>query len=57
MVKLPALRMKRMFHGDDCADEFKIRTMKSMKVSHFHVSELEQSAMSNLSDKTPQDGK
>lgn len=55
MVKLPALRMKRMFHGDDCADEFKIRTMKSMKVSHFHVSELEQSAMSNLSDKTPQD--
>lgn len=46
-----------MFDGDDFANEFNTRTVKSMKTSHFHVSELEQSAVSNSSDKAPQDGK
>lgn len=52
---MPALRMKRMFDGDDFANEFNTRTVKSVKVSHFHVSGLEQSAVLNSSDKAPQD--
>ena len=54
---MPALKMKRMFDGDDFANEFNTRNVKSAKVSHFHVSGLEQSAVLNSSDKAPQDGK
>lgn len=54
---MPALRMKRMFDDDDFDNEFNTRTVKSVKVSHFHVSELEQSTVLNSSDKAPQDGK
>lgn len=57
LVKMPALRMKRIFDGDDFANEFNTRTVKSMKISHFHVSGLEQSAVLNSSDKASEDGK
>lgn len=52
---MPALRMKRIFDGDDFANEFNTRTVKSMKISHFHVSGLEQSAVLNSSDKASED--
>jgi hypothetical protein len=53
---MPALRMKRMFDVDDFANEFNTRNVKSVKVSHFYVSGLEQSAVLNSSD-NPHDGK
>ncbi|RCV26631.1 hypothetical protein SETIT_5G261400v2 [Setaria italica] len=52
---MPALRMKRMLEDTDFANEFNTKTVKSMKISHFHVSELEQSAVLNSPDKVPQD--
>ncbi|CAL4948291.1 unnamed protein product [Urochloa decumbens] len=51
---MPALRMKRMFEDTDFTNEFNTKAVKSMKISHFHVSELEQSAVLNSSDKVPQ---
>ncbi|OEL27916.1 CTD small phosphatase-like protein 2 [Dichanthelium oligosanthes] len=48
---MPALRMKRIFDDTDFANEFNTKTVKSMKISHFHDSELEQSAVLNSSDK------
>lgn len=44
-----------MLDEDDFANEFNTKTVKSMKISHFHVNELEQSAVLNSSDKAPQD--
>ncbi|CAO2178878.1 unnamed protein product [Urochloa humidicola] len=53
---MPALRMKRMFEDTDFTNEFNTKPAKSMKISHFHVSEIEQSAVLNSSsDKVPQD--
>ncbi|XP_062206430.1 uncharacterized protein LOC133908423 [Phragmites australis] len=52
---MPALRMKRMFDDDGFGNEFNTKAVKSMKISHFHVGELEQSAVLNSSDKYPQD--
>ncbi|WVZ69367.1 hypothetical protein U9M48_018164 [Paspalum notatum var. saurae] len=52
---MPALRMKRMLEDNDFANEFNTKAVKSMKISHFHVSELEQSAVLNSSDIAPQD--
>jgi hypothetical protein len=54
---MPALRMKRMLEDTDFANEFSTKSIKSMKISHFHVSGLEQSAVLNSSDKVPPDGK
>ncbi|TVT98702.1 hypothetical protein EJB05_55973 [Eragrostis curvula] len=47
---MPALRMKRMFDDDGFGNEFN-KSVKSVKLSHFQVSELEQPAALNLSDK------
>ncbi|KAF8695937.1 hypothetical protein HU200_036813 [Digitaria exilis] len=52
---MPALRMKRMLEDTDFANEFDTKTVKSMKISHFHVSELQQSAVLNSSHKAPRD--
>ncbi|KAJ1284665.1 hypothetical protein BS78_03G222400 [Paspalum vaginatum] len=52
---MPALRMKRMLDDNDFANEFNTKAVKSMKISHFHVSELEQSSVLNSSDIAPQD--
>jgi CTD small phosphatase-like protein 2 len=54
---MPALRMKRMFDDDVFGNEFDTKSVKSMKISHFHVGELEQSAVLNSSDKDLQYGK
>ena len=54
---MPALRMKRKFDEDVFGNEFGTKTMKSMKISHFHVDELEQAAVLNSSYKGAQDGK
>lgn len=54
---MPALRMKRNFDNDVFRDEFDSKPTKSMKISHFQVSELEQSAVLNLPYKDPHDGK
>ncbi|KAL6614781.1 hypothetical protein ACP70R_037051 [Stipagrostis hirtigluma subsp. patula] len=53
---MPALRMKRMFDNDGFGNEFNTKSVKSMKISHFHVSELDHSAVLNSCDKDPQDG-
>ncbi|KAF0902962.1 hypothetical protein E2562_022601 [Oryza meyeriana var. granulata] len=52
---MPALRMKRKFDGDGFRDEFDSKPTKSMKIPHFQVSELEQSAVLNSPYKDPQD--
>jgi len=52
---MPALRMKRMLEDTEFANEFSTKSVKSMKISHFPVSELEQSAVLNSSDKVPLD--
>lgn len=52
---MPALRMKRNFDNDVFRDEFDSKPTKSMKISHFQVSELEQSAVLNLPYKDPHD--
>ncbi|KAL6845332.1 hypothetical protein ACP4OV_024827 [Aristida adscensionis] len=56
LFKMPALRMKRMFDDDGFGNEFNTKSVKSMKISHFHVGELDQSAVLNSSyDKDPED--
>uniref|UniRef100_A0A0E0FQM6 FCP1 homology domain-containing protein n=1 Tax=Oryza nivara TaxID=4536 RepID=A0A0E0FQM6_ORYNI len=55
LLKMPALRMKRNFDNDVFRDEFDSKPTKSMKISHFQVSELEQSAVLNLPYKDPHD--
>ncbi|CAM0882005.1 unnamed protein product [Alopecurus aequalis] len=52
---MPALRMKRKFDEDVFGNEFDTKSMKSMKVSHFQVDELEQAAVLNSPYKGPQD--
>ncbi|XP_062217501.1 uncharacterized protein LOC133917608 isoform X2 [Phragmites australis] len=52
---MPALRMKRTFDDDSFGNEFSAKSVKSMKISHFHDSKLEQSAVLNSSSKDAQD--
>lgn len=47
--------MKRKFDEDVFGNEFETKSMKSMKISHFQVDELEQAAVLNSSYKDPQD--
>lgn len=54
---MPALRMKRKFDDDIFANEFDTKSMKSMKISHFQVDELEQAFVLKSSYEDPQDGK
>ncbi|KAL5221378.1 hypothetical protein ABZP36_026091 [Zizania latifolia] len=51
---MPALRMKRKFDDDGFGDDFDSKSSKSMMISHFQVSELEQSAVLNSPYKDPQ---
>jgi len=44
-----------MLEDTEFANEFSTKSVKSMKISHFPVSELEQSAVLNSSDKVPLD--
>jgi CTD small phosphatase-like protein 2 len=44
-----------MLEDTDFANEFSTKAVKSMKISHFHVSELQQSALLNSADEAPLD--
>uniref|UniRef100_A0A0D9V3U9 FCP1 homology domain-containing protein n=2 Tax=Leersia perrieri TaxID=77586 RepID=A0A0D9V3U9_9ORYZ len=55
LIKMPALSMKRKFDDDGFRDEFDSKPPKPVKITHFQVGELEQSAVLNLPYKDPQD--